>query len=341
MTWQIRGPRKRLLGALFVAVLAAGCALPGAMGQFNTLILVIPDVLWEQVGEMTVATLEPTIFTTRDDRKFVVTQVDPQAPDIVNLLAWKQVIVMAPPGDLNLEKIASGADRGELASPDMFRAFDVWARNQVATGVVLDPARVVASLLEQLPALAELVDEDYRRYVRGKMFVSGVDTALAEALESHVGATAMVPKVYTLTLRSENIAVIRNDNPDPSQLIRSILVQRVPGPGAGPVPSAADSVYAWRESIDDVQYNVPQSVTPLEGSDELLTVGGAFTAQVRGTWKDEGSFPAAGPFIARSMQCDDYTIFIDAWLYSPSPRRSKYEYLLQLEEILDSFSCSH
>ncbi len=311
------------------------------MGQFNTLILVIPDVLWEQVSDMTEAALEPTIFTTRDDRKFVVTQVDPQAPDIAHLLTWKQVIVMAPPGDFNLEKIASGADRDELASPDIFRSFNVWARNQVATGVVLDPAREAASLLEQLPALGELVDDDYRAYVRGKMFVSGVDTALAEALKPHVGATAMVPKVYTLTLRSGDIAVIRNDNPDPSQLIRSILVQRVPGPGAGPVPAAADSVYAWRESIDDVQYNVPQSITPLEGSDDLLTVNGAFTAQVRGTWRDEGSFPAAGPFIARSMQCEDYTVYIDAWLYSPSPRRSKYEYLLQLEEILDSFSCSN
>ncbi|MEN8145577.1 MAG: DUF4837 family protein [Gemmatimonadota bacterium] len=324
-----------------MTLLAAGCGRPAAMGKFDSLILVIPDVLWEQVAEMTEAALEPTIFTTRDDRKFVVTQVDPLAPDIVNLLTWKQVIVMAPPGDPNLEKIASGADRDELASPDIFRSFDVWARNQVATGVVLDPAREVASLLEQLPALGELVDADYRAYVHGKMFVSGVDTALAQALEANVGVTAMVPKVYTLTLRSDDIAVIRNDNPDPSELIRSILVQRIAGPGAGQVPSAADSVYAWRESIDDVQYNVPQSITPLEGSDELMAVGDAFTAQVRGTWKDEGSFPAAGPFIARSMQCGDYTIFVDAWLYSPSPRRSKYEYMLQLEEILDSFRCTN
>ena len=32
-------------------------------------------------------------------------------------------------------------------------------------------------------------------------------------------------------------------------------------------------------------------------------------------------------------------IFFDAWLYSPNPRRSKYEYMMQLEEILNSFAC--
>jgi hypothetical protein len=32
-------------------------------------------------------------------------------------------------------------------------------------------------------------------------------------------------------------------------------------------------------------------------------------------------------------------IYLDAWLYSPNPRRSKYEYMMQLEEILDSFTC--
>lgn len=39
------------------------------------------------------------------------------------------------------------------------------------------------------------------------------------------------------------------------------------------------------------------------------------------------------------MHCGAGWVFIDAWLYSPNPRRSKYEYMLQLEQILDSFRC--
>ena len=50
-------------------------------------------------------------------------------------------------------------------------------------------------------------------------------------------------------------------------------------------------------------------------------------------------YAAAGPFIARAVRCGEHVIYFDAWLYSPNPRRSKYEYMMQLEEILNSFTC--
>jgi len=42
----------------------------------------------------------------------------------------------------------------------------------------------------------------------------------------------------------------------------------------------------------------------------------------------------------RALQCPHATYFIDTWLYSPNPRRSKWQYLMQLEEILGSFNCT-
>ena len=71
-----------------------------------------------------------------------------------------------------------------------------------------------------------------------------------------------------------------------------------------------------------------------------LTGPGAGALEVRGAWETpEGSWPAAGPFIARAVRCPDQNriYLMDAWLYAPG--ESKYEYVLQLETILDSFTC--
>ncbi len=38
------------------------------------------------------------------------------------------------------------------------------------------------------------------------------------------------------------------------------------------------------------------------------------------------------------MDCPTRTYFIDAWLYAPN--EPKYEYMLQLQEILGSFRCA-
>ena len=64
---------------------------------------------------------------------------------------------------------------------------------------------------------------------------------------------------------------------------------------------------------------------------------GSEALEVTGTWEDETEFPAGGPFISWLVQCPKRTYFLDAWLYAP--RKSKYMYVLQMREMLSSFSC--
>ena len=67
-------------------------------------------------------------------------------------------------------------------------------------------------------------------------------------------------------------------------------------------------------------------------------VEGRKALEVTGIWQDEsGGFPAAGPFSVWLIDCPTRTYFIDAWLYAPN--KPKYEYILQLQEILGSFRC--
>jgi hypothetical protein len=306
------------------------------MGEANSLIVVAPDSVWVEVEDLTYRTLEPTVFTTREEKKFNVTHVGTESPELNQLLLWRQVIVFAAPGDTRLQQIADRAKHDDFDPPEILQARDVWARGQVATAVVLEPGRELETWREQLPELVALLEQGYREYVHVRMFVSGVDTATSELLEERFGVTIEIPRVYVQGAQEGDILVLRNDNPSPSELIRSVLIQRLP-----PADSVTgEDVYAWRETIAATQYNVPQSFEPKEGSERRLSLGGAEAVEVRGIWQDEGAYPAAGLFIGRAVACTSGTFFIDAWLYAPNPRRGKWQYLLQLEEILDSFRCA-
>lgn len=328
-------PSRTARGLTWAAIVAmAGCGKPFALGEANSLIVVASDSVWAQVSEATYAILERTVFTTRDEKIFNVTQVGTESAELPQLLLWRQVLVFGPPGDERLARVARKAGR-EPAPGEIFQATDVWAHGQVVTGIVLEPGREVDSWLERLPPLSDLLEQSFRDYVMNRMFVSGVDTATASFLRETYGVTLEVPRVYERIRREGDIVILRNDNPEPSELIRSVLIQRL-----DPVDSlAAADVYAWRESMDDTQYNVPQSFQPLPERERIVELGDREAVEVRGIWQDQGGYPAAGPFIGVGVLCPSGTFFLDAWLYSPNPRRSKWEYLMQLERIVESFRC--
>lgn len=315
-------------------VAVAGCGKPSALGEANSLIVVASDSVWTQVREATYASLERTVFTTRDEKIFNVTEVGLESAELPQLLLWRQVLIFAPPGDDRLAYVARGSGRDPVPG-EIFQARDVWARGQVVTAIVLEPGREVDSWHESLPALSALLEQSFRDYVLSRMFVSGVDTATASVLRATYGITIEVPRVYERILRENDIVLLRNDNPEPSELIRSVLIQRL-----DPVDSlSAADVYAWRESMDDTQYNVPQTFQPLPERERIVKLGDREAVEVRGIWQDQGEYPAAGLFIGLGVRCPSGTFFLDAWLYSPNPRRSKWEYLMQLERIVASFRC--
>jgi hypothetical protein len=314
----------------------AACGRPAAMGEADSLILVADPELWSQLEQETYDAVETTLFTIRDEKKFYVTYVAPGGKELEQLLLWKQILVFGVPGDPLLEQVADAAGRDELDPPEIFQTSSVWAMGQAVTVVVLEPGREAESWRALLSELAELLDHEYRLWALNRMWVSGVDTALATQLDERLGFSMNVPAVYGFQFRDDDIVVIRNDNPDPSDLIRSILVQR------RPVTDSLDSavLFDWRASVDSTQYNVPQSLEPAPGPGVPIAINGVQGLEVRGAWRDESSYPAGGLFFVRALRCPEATFFIDAWLYSPNPRRSKWQYLMQMEEILGSFNCT-
>ena len=312
MTARIHTP---ILALVAATIAVTACGRPAAMGEADSLILVADPDLWSQVEQETYAVLEPTLFTIRDEKKFYITYVAPDGKELEQLLLWKQILIFGVPGDPLLEQVAKSAGRDELSPPEIFQTPNVWAMGQAVTVVVLEQGREVESWRALLADVAELLDYQYRLWALNRMWVSGVDTVLTSQLRERLGFSMEVPAVYEYQFRGDDLVVIRNDNPDPSDLIRSILVQR------RPVTDTLDAevLFDWRASIDSVHYSVPQSLDPAPGPGEPIAINGVPGLEVRGAWRDESSYPAGGLFFVRALRCPDATYFIDTWLFSESP----------------------
>ncbi len=332
---------RSVLAALVLAATAAlaACGQQQALGKANTVIIVTSDRgLWEEVRDTTYAVLEPRVFTVRREKKFYVQTVDTaDREDYLQLRTFRQVAVFGTPDDPVVSEVVDAAGDEAPDPPALVHANDVWARNQSVTAVLLDPAAPAESWRSQLDDLAAHVDRRYRRWTRSRMYVTGPDTAAMDSLGDRFGFGLAFPRVYDVAVRGggEGPVIVRNDNPSPADLIRSILVDwRSP-----PLDSLdAGTAYGWRAAVDSVHYGVPQAIDTTRRRTRRLEVNGRPALEVSGTWSDEeGDYPAGGPFLARLVQCPERTYFLDAWIYAPG--EDKYQYLIQVRQILDSFTC--
>ena len=312
-----------------------GCDKTGAYGEVSSIIVGASVELWDEVGEAVTTGLEPTIFTVRDERTFRITHQDPLAPDWEILREFKQVLLIGTAEDPWItEALEEGdADAELFGTPGIFQLLDIWARGQLVTVLLLPPGGGADEVEAHVGELLELFDEQYRSYAQMRMFVSGRDTLLADTLRAVAGFTIDLPRVYRWDYQ-DSVFIFRNDNPDPAELIREIAVT-----WRSPVPEvlADPDILEWRLALAREYYTDEQAVT------EELAPGrglGDETYQLRGIWESlPAAWPAAGPFLTRTRVCpaQDRLYLLDSWLYAPG--KDKYEYMLQLEYILDSFEC--
>lgn len=331
-----RDSRALLLAAICAfALLAAACGKSQPYGQQDSIIVIMPDSVWAQVEDTTYAALERPVGTMRQESKYHVTQVDPGAAEVDQLRLWHQVVVAGSPGDELVRRVADAADVDELSPPQMISAGSIWSRGQVVRAVVAPPGEMAEAWVEGLDRLFEATEETYRRFARERMWLSGRDSALADSLTAAYGFSLEVPQVYQV-IRGEDLVIFRNDNPSPADLIRSVTVA---WRSDGTVELEPETAAGWRAALDSVHYGTPQSFTLDTASVRAFTHRGHEALEVRGNWADEGSYPAGGPVVLWLVDCGERTYLLDTWLYAPNPERGKYQYLLQLEWIRESFRC--
>jgi len=328
-----------ILAPFVVAAISSGCDLPRAWGDVNALIVAADDQLWASAEDSFRNAVEPTIQAVRHERPYRVQQMDPTATEWGNLQRFRQVVAIGTASDPWIaQALAKVRDANLEGAPKIIQAKDVWARGQTVSIVLLpegsDPSTGVARAAVELRTI---LDDQFRTYALTRMYASGANQTLGDSLAANVGFALQLPSVYRFTVQ-DTVFVFRNDNPSPTELIREIVVS-----WQSPIPEALPDrteIESWRTTMTAAHYSYPQIVDTTVVSFAEVTANGMQGVEYQAAWVNPpGTWPAGGPFITRVLTCpsQDRLYFVDAWLYAPD--RDKYEYMIQLQTILDSFAC--
>ena len=328
-------PIRRIVSLLPSLLLLAACDLPSSIGDHTRIVAAIPQAQREALEPAVAAALEPRSFTVRNERIFDVAHVDPTSEDWVDFRKVRQVLVVGEAADPWVSPALDRVDGAIPRAPAVLQAQNVWARPQLVTIVLLPPGAQPSVAAERMPEVGQLYVSQLEQYARSRMFVSGEQTQLADSLSRIAGFSLRIPRVYRTSEPEVGVFLFRNDQPDPSQLIRQVTVTRRPSVEVEMTPEAA---LQWRSEVAARTTTPPQRTDSLQSGITDLTVGDRPAVQAQGTWSNPpGDWPAAGPVITRMVDCGQHTFLVDAWLYAPG--RAKYEYMVQLQTILDSFRC--
>ncbi len=329
-----------LLLVLF-SLFNTACEKGMAHGDPNAVIVTSPPEWWPELRDSVFAILSPDVFTLRDERTFRVWWDDPTDPDWGVKRMFREVVLIGDQEDFWVDQaLATLHDTVTVRAPGVFQTENVWARNQKVTLILVDPREPappqVFSMAEEVHAI---LDQRFREGAMRRMFVSGRNTALADTLQKMAGFSMILPEVYRWGWE-DSLYVFRNDNPSPAELIRQFAVTwKTPIPE----PMSAEALADWKEALSEEHYSYPQAVDRESLHTRRLALGNMEVFEMRGAWVNPpGSpWPAAGPFILWALRCppQDRLYLIDAWLYAPG--KDKWEYIIQLETILQSFRCAN
>lgn len=332
---------RRLLAGILVSTTLVGAAScdskPLGYGDPNSIIVAMAPELWDEVEQDVYDALETTVFTVAEEMAYTVTYQEPYGDYWGDLRRFKQMLVVGTASDPIVQEVMDEA-RDPFTEPGIYQVRTVWSLEQVVTLVLLPEGGGADALRQRLPEVHDLLDRQYLAYARTRMYQSGIDSALADTLYARAGFSLLLPEVYRWLQINDSMYVFRNDNPDPSELIREVFVT-----WASPSLTSLDSdgLLTWRERLVGEYYSDAQAMRLDATLVETEPFLGHEAVRVQAQWTNppESSWPAGGPFITYGITClnQDRTYFVDSWLYAPG--REKYEYMIQLETILGTFQC--
>ncbi|MFW6201291.1 MAG: DUF4837 family protein [Gemmatimonadota bacterium] len=323
----------RCLTIAGVAALSAACTKPSASGKVDEVVVVTSNEIWAALEEDIVAALEPSAFTVRRERIFEVAYLGPDDVRDSRLRRMRQVLLIGSAREpIVVEALGDRAE--EARRPVIIQARDVWALNQVVTVVLLPDSAEPRALAPLLPRLRDVLVRQLEIALRARIALSPANEQRTERIRREAGFTLLVPSTYDLAQPEPGVFVFRREEWAAGPVVRTITVG---SRDRAAVEWTAGGASRWRAELAR-RLNEPAHVTDTLTRALRGTVAGQPVVQVQGVWTTPpGEWPAAGPFIARMVECPQRVFLVDAWVYAPADE--KYEHVYRLDAVLDSFEC--
>lgn len=315
----------------------AGCdTRPASMGKENRFVVGVHGDLWDQISDDVYDALEVRVFTTRPEKTFELTYQDPRETTAWHRLKnFRRVLIIGSEQEPWVAAVLAAHSGPAPTPPSIVQVDGVWARGQQVTLLLVPESQEVEATIGLLPELHVLLDTQYRSWVQRRMYLTPPDTALATTLATQYGFSVLVPEVYKWSAL-DSVVRLRNDNPSPAELIRELIITWRP---IDETPMTAEAIGEWRAAIALTALAEAQVVDTISEL-EMVEVEGRNLSQIWGVWRDQDpAWPATGPFKTRIVPCpmQGRVFLVDSWLYAPGV--DKYQYLIQLETLLDTFRC--
>ncbi|MQA89482.1 MAG: DUF4837 family protein [Gemmatimonas sp.] len=295
----------------------------------------IPAELREELGPALRASLEPHVFTVRNEPIFDVAYLDPEDPAWSDLRLMRGILLVGGATDPQVsEALAQADDLGAIDPPAVLQIADVWAKRQIVTVALLPPD----AERNEIIALLSEVGNVYLRQFQEQMEVSAAILGsgwIDHASRRDLGFRLFLPAQFGYETPDAGVHIFQQADETPaSPVIRTITIAFRP---IGEVDWSAEGAVEWRSELGRRHGRPPQVTEAHPPAFHGVRASGRVIG-VRGVWSNpEGERPAAGPFVAQMMECSDGLYLSDARLYAPATY--KYDLMHQLDQMLSTFRC--
>ncbi|HUP20661.1 MAG TPA: DUF4837 family protein [Gemmatimonadota bacterium] len=342
-----------------LATLATGCTKGPAYGSANAIIAVVHPAVSDEVEPILRRALEREIRTTRPERIFEITFTTPEA--IGDFRHWGRVIVVEPLESASL--VPELVDVSEGTDRVVERIEDRWARGQtIHVLAARGPAETVRLVESLADSLFEEIHAAYVGHQIDRMWASGRDSTLFHSMLDEFGFGIVLPRVYRPAPGSAppDSRVWYNDDPRrivsvhwtalPAEVTADtvLALRRAWGAEiflgeviAGTLPGAPDDTaaaagasapVAGADPVAEGAADAP-AAEPIEVS--RVRLNGREAIRLQGVWHDATD---AGVFVLHGVACGDRLVLLDGNLFAPD--REKYPFVLQFDQIFQTFHCA-
>lgn len=334
------GPTRRRMARLIGTVagiigVCSVCQKPAPVGTANEIVVVASSEVWAALEDEIVTALEPRTFTVRDERILHVAYVAPADVASTELRRMRRILLIGSPGEPLIEEALAGREADGLTPPTVLLLPDVWVKNQRVIVALLPEAADPRVLESLLPRIADAYLRQFEEHIRRGMAVIPRNEQFAERLRQRIGVSLAIPLTYRSEQPVPGVFVFQQEEQGLTPVVRTIAIDSRARDAVDWTTEAAES---WRTELAERSNQPPHVTETLPQRSLQGRLAGQPTIQIRGVWSSRpGEWPSAGPFVARMVECADRVFLIDAWLYAPVDE--KYEYMYQLDRILDTFRC--